>query len=117
MDKIFISNLTVNAIIGIYDWERETPQEMLINIEVYTDLHLAGSTDSFENCIDYEIIANNVKLRVETTRRLTIEALAEDLAILILADKRIHKVIVRVEKPGVISFVQSVGVVIERSQE
>jgi FolB domain-containing protein len=114
MDQIFIKDLVARGIIGINDWERETPQEILINIVLFADLRKAGESDDLHDSVDYRSIAKKVISHTETARRLSVEALAADLASLCLAEPRVEKVWVRVEKPGALRFSGSVGVEIER---
>ena len=114
MDKTFIKDLLVRGIIGIHDWEREKPQDILINITAFTDTGRAAATDNLADCVDYSALAKKVQAHAESAARLTVEALANDLAKLCLEQKTIKKVIVRVEKPGAVRFAKSVGVEIER---
>ena len=116
MDKIFLKDLLVRGIIGIRDWEREKPQDILINITVFTDTSRAAETDDLTDCVDYSALAKKVTAHAETAARFTVEALANDLASLCLEQKGIKKVIVRVEKPGAVRFAKSVGVEIERGR-
>ncbi len=117
MDKVFLKDLLVRGIIGIRDWEREKPQDILINITVFTDTSRAAETDDLADCIDYSALAKKVQAHAETAARFTVEALANDLAKLCLEQKEIEKVIVRVEKPGAVRFAKSVGVEIERGRD
>jgi FolB domain-containing protein len=117
MDQIVIKDLVARGIIGINDWEREKPQEILINIVLFTDLHKAGESDKLQDSVDYRTIAKKVLAHAETAKRLTVEAFAADLAKLCLAEPRVEKVRVRVEKPGAVRFSRSVGVEIEREKE
>jgi FolB domain-containing protein len=114
MDKIIIKDLRVTGIIGIYEHERTIPQEMVINIVLFTNIHKAAETDDIADCVDYEKVANRVKTHAETSQRLTVEALAEDLARLCLDTPGVTQVTVRVEKTQAIPFTTSVGVEIER---
>lgn len=116
MDQVFIVDLVARGIIGINDWEREKPQEMLINIILFTDLHKAGESDNIHDSVDYRSVAENVLAHAESARRLTVEALAADLARLCLEEVHVQKVRVRVEKPGAVRFSRSVGVEIEREK-
>lgn len=116
MDKILIKNLRVTGIIGIYDYERTTPQEMLINATLFTDIRLAAATDEIVDCVDYERAANQIKAHAETSKRMTVEALAEDLARLCLGIPGVQGVRIRVEKTEAIEFVDAVGVEIERGR-
>ncbi len=114
LDKIIIKNLVARGIIGINDWERETPQEILINIVVYTDIHKAAETDDITHSVNYRTLAKKAQHHAETAARLSVEALAEDIAHLCLEEPNAVKVRVRVEKPGAVRFAESVGVEIER---
>ena len=117
MDQVFITDLVARGIIGIRDWEREKPQEMLINLVLFTDLHKAGESDDIQDCLDYSTIAKKILAHAESARCLTVESLAADLAKLCLQDPRVEKVRVRVEKPGAVRFSRSVGVEIEREKD
>ncbi len=117
MDKVIIKDLVARGIIGINDWERENPQEILINITVFTDTRRAAETDNIEDCVNYRTLAKKAQAHAETAKRLTVEALANDLAEICLQEKGVQKAIVRVEKPGAVRFAGSVGVEVERSRE
>lgn len=116
MDKIFINDLVARGIIGINDWERESPQEILINITLYCDTRKAGEADSIDFSVNYRTIAKKALAHAQTAARFTVEALAEDIARLCLAEPNVQKVSVRVEKPGAVRFARSVGVEIERNR-
>lgn len=117
MDKVIIKNLLARGIIGVNDWERSRAQNILINITLFTDTHRAAETDHINDCADYSKMSKKVMAHAETAQRLTVEALANDLAKLCLEDANVQKVIVRVEKPGAVRFAESVGVEIERSRD
>ena len=116
MDKIIVKDLLAHGIIGVYEREREQPQDILINLVLYTDLEAAGQSDRLEDSINYAEIAEQVKQHAETAKRLTVEALAQDIANMLLNEFGVKEVIVRVEKPNAIDFAGSVGVEIERSR-
>jgi len=116
LDKIIIKNLVARGIIGINDWEREKPQEILINIIISTDIQRAAETDDITHSVNYRTIAKKVQHHAETAARLSVEALAEDIARLCLEEPHAEKVRVRVEKPGAVRFAESVGVEIKRSR-
>ncbi|MFN8383929.1 MAG: dihydroneopterin aldolase [Anaerolineales bacterium] len=117
MDKTFIKDLLVRGIIGIRDWERVTPQDIVINATVFSDTTRAGETDDINDCVDYSALAKMLQAHAETAERLTVEALANDLAKICLDLPLVKKVIVRVEKPGAVRFAKSVGVEIERKRD
>ena len=117
MDQVLIKDLVARGIIGINAWEREKPQEILINIVLFADLKKAGKSDNIKDCVDYSTVAKKVIAHAETAHRLTVEALASDLARLCLEVPGVMKVRLRVEKPGAVRFARSVGVEIERGKE
>jgi FolB domain-containing protein len=116
MDQVIISDLLARGIIGVNDWEREHPQDILINITLFCDLHKAGESDDIHDTIDYRAVAKKILALAGSARRYTVEALAADLAKLCLVDERVQKVRIRVEKPGAVRFSRSVGVEIEREK-
>jgi FolB domain-containing protein len=117
MDQVFIKDLLVRGIIGINDWEREKPQDILINIVLFADLTKAGQTDDISHSINYRTISKKAQARAETAERLTVEALAADIANICLEDPGVMKVRVKVEKPNAVRFARSVGVEVERKRE
>lgn len=117
MDQVFIKDLLVRGIIGINDWEREKPQDILINIVIFTDLTKAGQTDDIAESVNYRTISKKAQARAETAQRLTVEALAADIADICFEEKGVMKVRVKVEKPNAVRFARSVGVEVERSRE
>ena len=117
MDKIIIKNLLVRGVIGVNDWEREAPQDILVNIEIDTDLNKAGKSDDLEDTINYRLIAKRIIAHVEASHHFTVESLAADLARICLEEPGAKNVRVRVEKPGAVRFAKSVGVEIERSRK
>jgi len=117
MDQVIIKDLVARGIIGINDWEREKPQEILINIVLFADLRKAGESDDIEDCVNYRTVAKKALEHAERAQRFTVEALAADLARLALEEPGVLKARVRVEKPGAVRFAGSVGVEIERGRE
>jgi FolB domain-containing protein len=117
MDQVIIKDLVVRGIIGVNDWERERAQEIMINIIIFTDVSKAGLSDNIKDSVNYKTVAKKVIEHSESVERYTVEALATDIANLCLEDKKVKKVCVRVEKPGAVRFVKSVGVEIEREQK
>ena len=114
MGKVLINDLVVRAIIGVNEGERETPQEVVINLCLFTDLRRAGATDDIADCVDYQVVADKVRAHTEKARRFTVEALAADIAQIGLAEPGVERVIVRVEKAGAVRNCRSVGVEIDQ---
>lgn len=117
MDKIIIRDILARGIIGVNESERLQPQDILVNLEIRSDLHQAGKSDQIEDSINYRTITKQVIRLAETAQRLTVEALANDIALMIMDEPRVESVIVRVEKPGAVRFSRSVGVEIERRRD
>jgi FolB domain-containing protein len=117
MDKVIIKDLLARGIIGVNAWEREQPQDILINIVVITDTRKSADTDDIADCVNYRTLARKSQVLAESAARFTVEALANDIAKLCLQENRVERVIVRVEKPGAVRFSASVGVEIERSRD
>lgn len=117
MDKIIIKDLIARGIIGINDWERENKQDICINLVLYTDIRKAGEKDHLDYSVNYRTVAKKAQAHAESSARMTVEALASDLARICLAEEGVEKVLVRVEKPGAVRFAASVGVEIERKRE
>jgi len=117
MDKVIVKDLVARGIIGVNDWERVKPQEILINLELYGDLSKAGQTDEVEDSINYRTIAKQALHIAETSERFTVEALAADIADVCMATEGVFRAVIRVEKPGAVRFADSVGVEIERQKD
>jgi FolB domain-containing protein len=117
MDKIFIKDLLVRGIIGINPDERERLQDILINITIFINTRRAAQMDDLEYSVSYSDLARRIKSHAEQAARLTVEALAQDLADICLQENGVKKVIVRVEKPEAVKFAGSVGIEIERQKD
>ena len=114
MDKVLIEDLHVQGILGVYDWERTVPREIVINVALFTPSRPAARPDSMAGCVDYSQVAEEIRTLVQAARRVTVEALAEDIADLCLKRPNVRKVTVKVEKPGAVKEARAVGVEIER---
>ncbi|MEO8355884.1 MAG: dihydroneopterin aldolase, partial [Chloroflexota bacterium] len=100
MDKVIIKNLLARGIIGVNDWERKRAQNILINISMFTDTRRSGITDDLKDCINYSTMSKKILAHAESVNRLTVEALANDLAKICLEENGVQRVVVCVEKPG-----------------
>ena len=113
-DRLLIKNLLVRGIVGINEWERRLPQDILINLEVFVDTSPAGQSDDVEDSLNYRSLTKAIVAFVEASSFHLVEALAEGIASLSLRDFGAERVRVRVEKPGALRFAESVGVEIVR---
>jgi FolB domain-containing protein len=114
MDQVIIKDLLCRGVIGITDQERAQPQDILVNVILFTDTLRAAKTDNIDDCVNYRTVAKKVLGFIDQARRHTVEALANDLAEICLAEPGVQKVRIRVEKPGAVRFSKSVGIEIER---
>jgi FolB domain-containing protein len=117
MDQIIIKDLLARGIIGISDNERSQPQDILFNVVIYADIRPASISDDVEKSVNYRTVSKQILAHASTVGRFTVEALAEDIAQLILENPKVMGVRVRVEKPGAVRFARSVGVEIERMRD
>ena len=116
MDKIFIHALKAEAIIGIYDWERQVRQTVLVDIELSADVRKAGMSDSIHDTLNYKKVAKLVLAMIEGSRFHLVETLAEHIAMLILEEFGVHWVGIVLSKPGAVRSSRDVGVAIERDR-
>lgn len=114
LDRIYIRDLTVRCIIGIFPEERREKQDVIVNITLEADLGTACQSDRLEDTIDYKGIKKRVVATIESSSRFLIERLAEDIATLCLAEPKVERVTVSVDKPGALRFARSVAVEITR---
>ncbi|HEX4152606.1 MAG TPA: dihydroneopterin aldolase [Steroidobacteraceae bacterium] len=116
MDKIFIHGLKAEAIIGIYDWERQVRQTVLADVEIGADIRKAALTDSIEDTLNYKRVAKAVIGFVEDSKFQLVETLAEHLAMLVLEEFGVPWVRIVLSKPGAIRSSKDVGVTVERDR-
>jgi dihydroneopterin aldolase len=116
MDKIFLNDLKIDTIIGIYDWERETLQTLSFDLEMDWDIRKAASSDNIEDTLDYGAIAETIVAFVEKSSYQLIETLAEDLCALLLNEFAIPKIKLTLSKPVALHGQNIAKIIIERSQ-
>jgi dihydroneopterin aldolase len=117
MDRIFITALTAETVIGIYDWEREVRQRLEIDLELWMDLRAAATSDAIEDTLNYKSVAKRVLAFVEASRYRLVEALAGEIARIVLEEFKVARVRVTVHKPGAIRHSRDVGVIVERGAD
>ncbi len=117
VDRIFLTALSAEAIIGIYDWEREVRQRVEIDLEMWMDLTAAAASDSIDDTLNYKAVAKRVLAFVQESRFRLVEALAGEIARILLAEFPIERVRVTVHKPGAVRHSRDVGVAIERDRD
>ena len=113
-DLIYIKDLRVQTIIGIFGWEREVRQAVSIEIEMTFDCKRATKTDSIEDTIDYKKITKGIIKFVEESEFQLQETLAEGIADLVKNEYKVDSLKLRVSKPGALRHAEDVGVIIHR---
>ena len=113
-DKIFIHALKSEAIIGIFDWERQVRQTILVDLELAAHIRKAALSDSIDDTLNYKKVAKRVLGFIEGSSFHLVETLAESIAMLILAEFGVEWVQVTLSKPGAVRGSRDVGVIIER---
>lgn len=116
MDIVFLTDLRVDTVIGIYDWEREIRQTVAIDLEMGTDISRAAATDDIEFTVNYKSISDRLREFVENSSYGLIESMAEKIASIVLDEFSVPWVRVTLHKPGAISGAKDVGVIIERGK-
>jgi dihydroneopterin aldolase len=113
---VFVRDLEIMALIGIYDHEKVNPQRIIVNIDLSVHEAEGPVTDEISHVVSYEIIAKKVETIVAEGHVNLVETLAERFAEACLRDKRVAAARVRIEKPDIIPNARSVGVEIERGR-
>lgn len=115
MDKIFLSALSVECIVGIWEWERRVKQTVIIDVEMAADIRKAAASDRIEDTIDYKRVAKRLLAFVGDSQFHLVETLTERIAHLIVTEFGVSRVKVRLNKQGAIRGARDVGIEIERS--
>ncbi len=116
MDIIFLSELRIETIIGIFDWERRVKQTVVFDLEMASDIKKAASSDHIDDTLDYKAVAKRVIQFVEESEFQLVETLAERVAQLILEEFDVPWVRLRLNKAGAIRGAKGVGILIERGE-
>ena len=115
MDKIFINDLQVETVIGIFDWEREIKQTISINLEMEFDISKAAKSDDINDSLDYKKVSKRIISLCEKADSYLVENLIEKIAQVVLKEFPVSKVTVSLETPGALRGSKSVGIKITRS--
>jgi len=114
MDIIFINELRVETVIGIYDWERRITQTISFDLELAADIRRAASSDDIVDTVNYKAVAKRVQAFVAESKFQLVETLAERVAELIMREFSIPWLRLKAHKPGAVRSARDVGVLIER---
>ena len=116
MDKIYIRDLALRCIIGVFDEERTKPQDVVLNIVLECDLAPGARTDALEQSVDYKVIKQRIVALVEDSQFALIETLVDRVATACLESDGVERVSVTLDKPGALRFARSVAVEITRER-
>lgn len=116
MDKIFLDELKIETIIGIWEWERRIRQTVVIDLEMSADIAKAAATDDVADTLNYKLVAKRIQLFVGESSFQLVETLAERVAGIIREEFDVAWCKVTVHKPGAIRGSKDVGVTIERGE-
>ncbi|HKL64463.1 MAG TPA: dihydroneopterin aldolase [Woeseiaceae bacterium] len=114
MDIIFLRDLRIDTVVGIWDWERRIRQTVSIDLEMAADIARAAATDSIDDTLNYKRVAKRLIAYVEASEFQLVETMAERIAEIVLGEFEVPWVRVTVNKPGAIRGSRDVGVRIER---
>jgi len=114
MDTVFINDLRIETIIGIYDWERKVRQTVSLDLEMATDIRKAASSDSIEDTLNYKAVAKRLIAFVGESEFQLVETLAERIAGIVTEEFGVSWLRLKLHKPGALRGSRDVGVMIER---
>ena len=117
LDIIYIHELEIETVIGIYDWERKQKQTVSKDLEMATDIRSSAEIDSIERALDYKAIAKRLIDFVEGSEFFLVETLAEQISHLVLSEFDVPWLKLRLGKPGAARGSRDVGVIIERGKK
>lgn len=116
-DVVRVEGLLLRTVLGLTEEERHDRQDVLVNLEMFVDTRPAGLSDNIDDApVNYRTVVKKVIALVENSRFYLVEKLAEEIAALCLAEPKVDRVRVTVEKPGALRFARTVGVTIERDR-
>ncbi len=114
MDIVYIRDLQVDTIIGIYDWEREVRQTISLDLDMATDISIAAHSDNIKDALNYKAVAKRLISFIQDSQYLLVERLAEEVAMIVIAEFSVPWVRLRLSKPGALRGSKDVGLIIER---
>ncbi len=113
-DLVFIEDLRMQTVIGIFDWEREITQTVSLDLQMAFDIRAAAASDDIVDTLDYKSVSKRLIGFVEGSEFQLVEALAEHCATIVLEEFPVSWVHLKLSKPGAVRGSSAVGVIIER---
>ncbi len=116
MDIIYLHNLRVDTVIGVWDWERRIRQTLIFDLDLGADFTRAGASDDVADTVDYKAVCDRLTSVIQASEFKLIEALGDCLVRIIFDEFKVNWLRLRITKQGVLRNVRDVGIVIERSR-
>lgn len=116
MDIIYLKDLRIETVIGLYEWEKRIRQTLILDLEMATDIRTAAASDAIADTLDYKAVSDRVISFVQESRFQLVETLAEQVATILLREFDVPWLRLRINKKGALRSVRDVGVLIERGQ-
>lgn len=113
-DTVFIEGLVVETVVGVYDWEREVTQSLVIDVEMAWDNRVPGHSDDVADALDYATVSERVAACLKQLKPQLLERAAEELAAMLQAEFGVGWLRLAIRKPGAVPGAAAVGVRIER---
>ncbi len=117
MDIVYIRDLKIDTVIGIFDWERRIRQTVSLDLEMAFDIREAARTDNIEHTLNYKAVAKRLIAFIEGSEFLLVETMAEQAAEIVRREFNVSWLRLRLSKPGAVRGARDVGVLIERGQK
>ncbi len=116
MDIVFLKDLRIETVIGVYDWEREVKQTVVLDVEMSADVAKAAASDHIDDALDYKSVAKRLIEFVEQSEFQLVETMAERCAQIVREEFGVSWVRLTLNKIGAVTHARDVGVIIERGE-
>ncbi len=113
-DSVFISGLSIEATIGVYDWERTIKQRLVLDLDMCFDIDRAAASDDLKYALDYSAVSQRIISYVEASSFQLLEALVEQVSSIVMNEFSVSGLRLKINKPGAVPEASSVGLVITR---
>ena len=117
MDIIFLHGIEANCVVGVWEWEKQITQKIIVDIDVSADIAASAASDELKDTLNYKALAESVISMLEASRFQLIETMAEEVAQLVMNEFSVSWTKVRINKGGAVKHVYNVGVQVERGQK
>lgn len=117
MDIVFLRDLRIETVIGIYDWEREIKQTVVLDLDMGWDIRPAAASESIDDALDYKAVSKRLISFVEESEFQLVETLAERCCEIVREEFNVPWVRLTLNKIGAVSAARDVGVIIERGEQ